>query len=568
MKKLLLFVIVVLFAVNANAQYYITSSTWQNKPDTSTSCNSVILHVTTNIYSSGLSIKTYYGDGTNSTALVKNGGGFGYSDFNGDYTSPGTYRIKHVLYSGLTPIDSFTTSHEGLYCQYISIKCYQDISGSGSFIEGVDKFSMLPIKIEVSKNSLIVDTISIFSGTYYALIGGVGDVYSLKVIPLSTGLTITTPISGIIYDTIKKVNNSYVTKYFGFLCSGISGNDLSVTPSFRAGSHHFGGKIFINNNYCNSVPGTLTMQLSSRYNTQLQFIPSPTSISGNTVTWDFTSLSLLSGSIIYADMERSLSFLPKFGDTLMTRYSITPILGDANPSDNIVVRVDTARSGYDPNQVSVEPGGNIASGTKLQYTIDFENTGNDTAFNISVYDTLSPYVDMSSLELVAATSVMNIAVMTQDGYNLVKFDFPNINLLDSSHHGECDGAVIFTVNTKQDLPDGTRIDNRAGIYFDYNDVVMTNTVTNIIGIPSGIAPLSADSHVQLFPNPVNDILTIGTTANAYSELSITNTIGQSILTQTISTPQTKVNVKALSSGLYYITLRGESGIKVQKFEKL
>ncbi|MCW3124152.1 MAG: putative rane-anchored cell surface protein [Flavipsychrobacter sp.] len=566
MKKLLLFALVVLFAVNANAQYHITSAYWGPDTDTSTfSCHFPTSHITTNAYTSGLRITSYYFDGKIKTFNVVDSGINGHATTKFSLREPGKYTIKHVLSLGSTSIDSITTKDELLYCT-ISIKCFYDSLGTGIFNDTSSKYVTTPLQVQVSLNGLVVDTVNMISGMYYKVNGSAGDIYSFKII-LKPGLVVTYPTSGEIYDTVKKISDNYTTKYFGLKCIGLTSNDLAVLPSFRAGTHRFTGNIFIRSLLgCNPLPSTVSMQLSPKYNFYPEFYPKPTSIAGNLVTWDFESIYLLTSGVISADM--SALYHTKYGDTLMTKYTITPISGDANPTDNIVIRIDTVKSGYDPNQISVEPGGNIASGTKLKYTIDFENTGNDTAFNISVYDTLSPYMDMNSLELVAATSVMNIAVMTQDGYNLVKFDFPNINLLDSSHHGLCDGAVIFTVNTKQGLSDGTRIDNRAGIYFDYNDVVMTNTVTNIIGFPSGIAALSAASQVQLFPNPVNDILTISTITNAYRALTITNTIGQSVITQTISTPQTNINVKALPAGIYYITLRGESGIKVQKFEKL
>jgi len=44
--------------------------------------------------------------------------------------------------------------------------------------------------------------------------------------------------------------------------------------------------------------------------------------------------------------------------------------------------------------------------------------------------------------------------------------------------------VIFNIKTKAGLPSGAQIANYAGIFFDDNPVVMTDTVTNQIGLPS------------------------------------------------------------------------------------
>ncbi len=118
------------------------------------------------------------------------------------------------------------------------------------------------------------------------------------------------------------------------------------------------------------------------------------------------------------------------------------------------------------------------------------------------------------------------------------------------------------------MPNGTVINNKAGIYFDFNSVVMTNNVANTIGIPAGIATMSNVANVEVYPNPVNDELTIKADNGSYTTMTITNTMGQQLMKQALNTTQTKVNVKTLPSGIYYITLRGDSGVKVQKFEKL
>jgi len=71
---------------------------------------------------------------------------------------------------------------------------------------------------------------------------------------------------------------------------------------------------------------------------------------------------------------------------------------------------------------------------------------------VSVYDTLSDNVDITSLRIVAASAVMNIAILNDGTHNIVKFDFPKINLLDSSYHNQCNGMVIFKINTLNGLP--------------------------------------------------------------------------------------------------------------------
>ncbi len=240
--------------------------------------------------------------------------------------------------------------------------------------------------------------------------------------------------------------------------------------------------------------------------------------------------------------------------------TVTPFAGDIDTLNNTFHEIDTVRASCDPNYLIVTPGSCFITDTQFQYTIHFENTGNDTAFNIHVLDTLSNNLDIQSLKIVTASAPMDIEVFNDGVHNIAKFDFPQINLLDSSHHGLCDGAVIFTINNKSGLTDGSAIYNRAGIYFDDNDVVMTNTVENIKGCTvTNVASVNTTRKVEIYPNPTTDELTIKMDDGAYSSFTITNNVGQVLLQQQLNNPTTKVNVKTLPAGMYYVTVKGDNG---------
>jgi hypothetical protein len=119
--------------------------------------------------------------------------------------------------------------------------------------------------------------------------------------------------------------------------------------------------------------------------------------------------------------------------------------------------------------------------------------GNDTAHNIYVMDTLSDNLDIRSMEIVNATATMNVLYLKYEGHNVVKFDFPNIKLPDSSHHNLCKGSVVYKIKANNGLADEETILNKAAIYFDYNEPVITNTVVNTIGM----APLTGPDTVCL-----------------------------------------------------------------------
>jgi hypothetical protein len=78
---------------------------------------------------------------------------------------------------------------------------------------------------------------------------------------------------------------------------------------------------------------------------------------------------------------------------------------------------------------------------------------------------------------------------------------------------------------------------------------------------------SPKERVTLFPNPVGDELTIATEHSAYRSFTITNGVGQQFVNRQLNSAQTKVDISSLPAGVYYIMLKGEYGVRVEKFVK-
>jgi uncharacterized repeat protein (TIGR01451 family) len=77
-------------------------------------------------------------------------------------------------------------------------------------------------------------------------------------------------------------------------------------------------------------------------------------------------------------------------DTLYSNATIQPIATDELPDDNIHDCSDPITGSYDPNDKTATPGEIALPDQWIDYRIRFQNTGNDTAFNIHLMDTLSP----------------------------------------------------------------------------------------------------------------------------------------------------------------------------------
>ena len=80
--------------------------------------------------------------------------------------------------------------------------------------------------------------------------------------------------------------------------------------------------------------------------------------------------------------------------------------------------------------------------------------------------------------------------------------------------------------------------------------------------------------LTVYPNPAVNELSIdlgnnlGENKSVYSSAILVNASGVVLMTIQLNPDRTKIEISSLPTGMYYITLRGESGIKVLKFEKM
>ncbi len=470
------------------------------------SCGASHFHISTCGASHDLSITTYFGDGTSDTTPLA-APGLSEAEIYHTYASPGTYSIKHVLSKDTVAIDSVTFSYDYNYCRTMSVAFYHDNNSNCVFDVASEFLNTVPIVTEIDSNGVPIDTITAISGFYKKVYGIPGTVYGFRVLSAAGGATLSPcVIGGILYDTISIYTNTYATKFIPVICDAVTGHDLSVVTSMVCRPNMATGNIVVSNARCQPVAPTVTFTFSPKYSFYYSNI-SPSSVVGNTVTWNLGSLSSTAVSLrnISVSLRRlggSAAWLP-LGDTIHSQVSVGPTAGDLNTANNVEVRLDTVRAGYDPNDIVVTPEGYILSCTELQYRVRFENMGNDTAYNIHILDTLSEFLDPGTLEPVIASAPMNISILYEGGYTIARFDFPNINLADSSHPDENKGVVYFKIKARNGLADNTIIRNRAGIYFDYSPVVMTNEVANETGLPpiQGTDSVCAGAEV-VFSNPM------------------------------------------------------------------
>ncbi len=156
--------------------------------------------------------------------------------------------------------------------------------------------------------------------------------------------------------------------------------------------------------------------------------------------------------------------------------------------DNACTEVDVAESfecrqnigSYDPNDKTALVGGVadnkiVPLDEPIEYLIRFQNTGTDTAFTVRIEDTLSHHFELSTIEVVSSSHDYTYNITR----GILNVTFDDILLPDSTtNEKKSHGFVKFTIKPKESTHPGTYIKNKANIYFDFNEPVLTNGTGN------------------------------------------------------------------------------------------
>ncbi len=172
--------------------------------------------------------------------------------------------------------------------------------------------------------------------------------------------------------------------------------------------------------------------------------------------------------------------------------SCVEILGPYDPNDKIATP-----KGIGPNHF-------IKVGEPLDYKIRFQNTGNDTAFQVILVDTLdTEHLDITSLRVLNSSHPYELTIADA---SVLIFTFDNILLPDSTtNEAASHGFVKYYIEQQANNVVNTVINNAASIYFDYNQAIVTPTAFNTLWNPH--YPTSASiPHDPIYNVPHNPTL--------------------------------------------------------------
>ncbi len=222
-------------------------------------------------------------------------------------------------------------------------------------------------------------------------------------------------------------------------------------------------------------------------------------------------------------------------------------------SDNRTQGSEVIAGSFDPNDKAVWPAEHFLEGDSiLHYRIRFQNTGTDTAFFVTIRDTLSPHLDISSVVSKGGSHQSTLAIRGQNvlEWRMVNPMLPDSNVNEPASHG----FVEFSIKRKAGLPLGTRIDNRAAIYFDFNPPVMTNYASTTLSSPIRVREQMGTNGVIVYPNPMGkgqSIIRVQGKADLEgAEFQLRDVTGRLAAKGRIATGSVALDRSRLKAGLY------------------
>ncbi len=358
--------------------------------------------------------------------------------------------------------------------------------------------------------------------------------------------------------------------------------------------------------------GTLWLEVDPNV-TSTDFIDQPdTIVAPNRYGWHFTDL--FPSGLVHKKISLGMPGPPDLeigtGLNFQSYVTYTDTIGDQ--TSEIFDYSQIIDCAYDPNDKLVNPiyPFNYALiGEPLTYTIRFQNTGNAEAYDVVIRDTLDANLDPSTLRLIASSHDEVLSTELKDDQYL-SFNFIDIFLPDSMTNFEASqGYVMYSIQAYDNIPELTEITNSAGIYFDFNPPIITNTTENTmvysfdvdedgfdifadcddlnetiypeaIEIPNNgidedcdgedvlvsVNELS-DLDVSIFPNPVSGGLSIRFSTKTEGELILRDYTGKAILTQLLK-QDNLLDMSGIPNGLYMVELRTENGTWIERITKV
>ena len=307
-----------------------------------------------------------------------------------------------------------------------------------------------------------------------------------------------------------------------------------------------------------AVTATFTYDPSMTY---LNATPTPTNALGNVLTWDFPAFGSFEARSI--NLQFNIPVSTPLGTVLSSTFNATQPLPEPNTANNTAVVTRTVTGSYDPNAKEVRTSSGISDsqyiiGTDswLDYTIQFQNTGTDTAFTVVITDTLDAELNMASFEQGACSHPCTVDFKLG---RVLEWTFADILLPDSTtNESASHGLTSFRIKLNEPVLPVVSIPNVANIYFDFNDPVITEPCLVLTELSTSVQARAVEK-LRVIPNPADDHITFTGEAQP-TQVRILAADGRTVLEQGLVGASSIIDVHTLSPGTYVALVHTADGV--------
>ena len=435
-----------------------------------------------------------------------------------------------------------------------SINCLTDSLNNG--------IGLKAIKVNKMKSGVLDQMRYSFLDGYYSFDANVGDSIQIEIDTAGLPFTVSCPILGKRIAYLTSTDSIFYNQDFGIQCDGVDFGVQSITGTFRRNMTRpvniiAGDLSRLYGLHCgDGKSGIVTTTLfgAITYLSPLLGALTPDIVSGSTLTYNIPDF----GNV---DLEKAFGIDVVTDDSALVggNVCITTTVGsgagssDKNLSNNTLNYCGVVVNSFDPNNKIAYPANFSAANEWITYTINFQNTGTDTAYHIVVRDTLDVNLDIKTFTFLASSHKAQVTLDKE----AILFNFPHINLIDSFHdEPNSHGWLQYKIKTLSSFPLTSVIKNRASIYFDDNEPILTNTTFNANSKLS-ISKRDKVSNVNLYPNPANQ--TINIDVKTSGTITISDLLGRRVSDIKLHSGNNIVSINDIPSGLYLYQYISDSG---------
>jgi hypothetical protein len=373
------------------------------------------------------------------------------------------------------------------------------------------------------------------------------------------------PVSAVI--SFPSLDNSVSTQDFCISANGVHPDlEIVIAPVIPARPGFDAIYKVVYKNKGNQVMGAtygITFSFNDNLMSFVSASPNVVSQVGGTVVWDYSNLMPFESRSMLVTMHVNAPTATNpvnVGDVLTLTAIVSPQAADENVIDNTFQFNQTVIGSYDPNDITCIEGDVVSPdeiGEYLHYVVRFENTGTYPAENIVVKNVIdAAQFDVSSLRILSSSHPVDIRITG----NVAEYIFKNINLGIGGH-----GNILLKLKTQNTLAVGATVSNAAGIYFDYNLPVDTN-IANTTFEQLAVGEHNLDASISVYPNPADGIVNIKSD-NVIKSVEVYDIQGRILQHVSDVNNITSVSIDGYGSGIYFLKIRSDKGIRIEKIMK-